>query len=442
LRVLTQVEREPHQLDAILDTALERGPEMDARDRRLAFALVYGVLRWRGALDWIIDQLSRTPIRKIQPELLNILRLGLFQIRFMDRIPPTAAVSTAVDLARSGVGEWATGFVNGLLRNAVRKSDVLRWPDPERDPVLSLAVRQSFPVWMIARWIERFPIGEVESLCMALNAAAPLTLRCNTLRIDRDRLIGELASLADAAPMAWSPDGIRVTGFQGHVTEIPGYAAGHFQVQDEAAQLVSRLLDPRPGERVLDACAGRGGKTGHMAQLMRGSGSILSLDNHAGRLEALNAEMRRLGVAIVETRMADLEAPPTPDLLGRFDRVLVDAPCSGLGVLRRQPEAKWAADKQDLTRHCDRQIRLLDHAARCLRPDGAMVYAVCSMEPEETDAVVQAFMQAHPEYRAASQDESARIIPAPLTTPEGFFRCFPHRHQTDGFFAARIIRQP
>jgi 16S rRNA (cytosine967-C5)-methyltransferase len=241
-------------------------------------------------------------------------------------------------------------------------------------------------------------------------------------------------------PTAYSPDGIRLDHPEDPVASMEGLRDGFFQVQDEAAQLVTLLLDPQPGETVMDACAGMGGKTGHIAQQMKNTGKILALDISPDKLERIHPEMCLLGITIVETRVHDLGRPLNTDLIGKYDRVLLDAPCSGLGVLRRNPDIKWRASLDRLERCQIRQIGFLDHVSRFVKPSGVLVYAVCSMEPEENEAVVAAFLCDHPEFTV--EKSPAGLLPQTrsLMDTEGHLRTFPHLHAMDGFFAVRFRR--
>lgn len=439
--ILNRLDRESRHLDGIMEPVLSASP-LPRREIALTYALVYGVLRWRGRLDYILSSFSKTPLAKIDPPILNILRMGSFQILHLDRVPDSAAVNTAVNLAKTIAPSWIVRFVNGVLRNVARRGREVRFPDPETSPVAALAAEAAFPRWLVERWMSRYGAEEAWDMCHAINHLPPVTLRANTLRSDRDGLMAELGDAADRqVPTPCAPDGIALHGLRSAVHDLPGYADGRFQVQDEAAQLVAHLLAPRPGERVLDACAGLGGKTGHLAQLMENRGGITAADRDAAKLERLEREMARLGVGIVTPRQMDLDTPPDPAALGPFDRILVDAPCSGLGVLRRNPDGKWRNRPEDLAGHQRRQIRFLDHLAPLVKPGGRMGYAVCSFEPEETDEVAETFLAAHPEFRIASEPAGFPEAARTLLDSKGYFRSLPHRSGMDGFFAVCFRRE-
>jgi 16S rRNA (cytosine967-C5)-methyltransferase len=305
LEILGRLEASDLTLDHLLADALETHPHMDARDRSLCNALVYGVQRWRGRLDWILAHFARRRPETLPPRLHNLMRLGLFQICFLDRVPKAAAVNTSVQLAKA-IGEGPrAGFVNGLLRNAARHYASVPLPDAHAAPDTHLAVRYALPRWLVRRWLKRFGFEETAALGEALTTLPPLTVRANTLRTTPERLSRDLAKIATVTPSAYTPLGLRLAAVTQPPASWPALEAGMCQVQDEAAQLAGDLLAPRPGETVLDACAGLGGKTGHLGQMMAGGGRLIAADRIQGKLERLRVEMRRLGIPQVETLSLD-----------------------------------------------------------------------------------------------------------------------------------------
>ena len=436
LQALNSLQNRRITLDRML-----AGIDLPKRDRDLMYALVYGVLRWQARLDWILAHFSRTPISRIEPRILNILRLGLFQILYLDRVPVSASVHSAVELAKSQAPPWVAGFVNAVLRNAARNHQKTPFPNPENDPESWLAAFHSFPKPLIRRWLQRFEFEKTLQICAAVNEIAPTTLRTCTLNITRRQLAEDLKSQCDRVELTdFSPDGIRLYGLNAAVFDLAGFAGGGFQVQDEAAQLVGRMLDPRPDQKVLDACAGLGGKTGHLAQMMKNRGSIVALDHSFEKLQRLSKEMERLGVSIVSTQVHDLHQPPAIESGREFDAVLIDAPCSGLGVLRRNPDAKWSADLSNLNRYAKRQSMFLNNLAPLVKTGGVMVYAVCSMEPEENESVVKSFLNNHSEFAIDRAVDGLGQQAETLFTPEGCLRTCPCIHDMDGFFAVRLRR--
>jgi len=436
---LTQEGR--HTLDHWLEKAETRINLLNKPDRALVHTLVYGTLRWQGRLDFIIDQLTQKS-RRIDPQVRTILRLGLFQLHHLDRVPVSAAVNTSVNLAKHNHRSWAAGFVNGLLRRASRDAAAIHWPDWNRSPYDALAARQSLPHWLAGRWIKRWGLEDARQMADRINTIPTITLRVNTLKTTREQLIQTITSdTQSCTPTPHSPDGVRLGSSSGRLVQWPAFDQGLFQIQDEAAQLVSRCLTPRPDDTVWDACTGLGTKAAHLAQLMGNRGRIMASDVSAQKIERLSAEMGRLGITNVTGRTLDLLKHDLPSDLPLFDAILLDAPCSGLGVLQKNPDGKWRTRPQDLMRCHDRQIKMLEQVSRYLRPGGRLVYAVCSFEPEENELVLKAFLQKHPEFAIDTARLEAATQPEKLISKEGWLTTLPHRHGMDGFFAALLVKK-
>jgi 16S rRNA (cytosine967-C5)-methyltransferase len=446
LTVLNRLTPHADTLDAVMDDVRSGYTHWDRREKSFLNALVYGVLRNRGRLDWVIAHFSKSGLKKIDPGVLNILRIGLYQMFFLDRIPVSAAVNTSVEMTKRMAAPWVVRFVNGLLRNASRNYDRVPFPDMDKNPVSALAVAESFPAWLISRWIDRFGVSETRTMCQFLNTIPPVTIRTNTLKTSRTTLLKAVSEEAETAEVtAYASEGITITGPKTPVFNMPSFRNGGFQVQDEAAQLVSRLLSPRPGESILDACAGLGGKTGHIAQLMENCGSVLAVDKDKNRLASLAHEMKRLGVSIVTDRRTDLCLPLDQTVFSGFDKIFIDAPCSGLGVIRRNPDIKWRMQPEQLPRLAAGQIQLLNNLAPRVNPGGVIVYTVCSLEPEETVDVIDAFLKTNPGFSVDSTWDSFLPLAADFKDSDfkdsgGFFRTRPHIHRMDGFFSARLIK--
>jgi 16S rRNA (cytosine967-C5)-methyltransferase len=399
LYILNTLDKEDKTLDSLLEDVLREKPHFSKQDRALLQALVYGVLRWRARLDWIIDYFSKPRLNKINPNVLNILRLGLFQVVYLDRIPVSAAVNTSVEMTKAAAAPWVVRYVNGLLRNAVRGYSAVVFPDVGKNAIKALATKKSFPEWLIKRWLDRFGLKETGLLCDAINAIPPITVRCNTLRTNRENLFKALEGHVEKIGITnYAPEGIFFFNPKRSIPNIKAFKDGLFQVQDEAAQLVTLLLNPQPGEIILDACAGLGGKTGHIAQLMKNNGRLVAMDKDGNKLLRLESEMCRLGVSIVTTRIHDLSTPLDREHFGRFDRILLDAPCSGLGVLRRNPDIKWRALRQNPVYYQKRQALFMDSLAHLVKQAGTLVYAVCSTEPEENESVIKGFLNKHANF--------------------------------------------
>jgi 16S rRNA (cytosine967-C5)-methyltransferase len=438
--LLNRLQDRRNTLDQLLDRADSRILRLDRADRSLVHALVFGVQRWQRRLDWSIDHLASRKSR-IDPHVRTILRLGLFQIQFLQRIPASAAVHTSVELAKKTGRKYAAGFVNGVLREAIRRADQIPWPDAEKDPLTHLAVTHSFPEWLISRWMHRWGAKATHALCRTINTVPDITLRTNTLRISRINLMAAVLSEAEGVRQTrYSPEGIALTRLHRPLPQWPAFQEGWFQVQGEAAQITSRFLGPRPGETVWDVCAGLGTKTAHMAALMQNSGRIVATDLYAGKLDRLDREMNRLGIAIVQSTPLDLTVSDPKLPRAAFDRILLDAPCSGLGVLQKNPDGKWRLTPQDIEKNSTRQLALLTRTAPFLKPGGTLVYAVCSLEPEESEQLVDAFLQKHPEFAIHPGSLEAGDGINSLLTPRGFLSTIPHQSQLDGFFAAALIK--
>jgi len=433
LHILVRVERDRAFADIALEHALERA-RLDPRDAALCTEIVFGTLRWRRHLDWRLTPHANRALAKLDPWVRALLRLTAYQLIFLDRVPRWAAVDEAVSVARlkSRVPGPAE-FVNAVLRSFTRA------PGPPRLPALPVeaaGVRWSFPDWMAARWIDRYGMEEAERLMAALDERPPITIRANTLRITREDLAARLRDeeLAETDPTTLAPEGLTVR--RGAVGRWAAFAAGWCAIQDEASMLIARLLDPQPGELVADTCAAPGTKTTHLAQLMGNRGRIVAMDPHAARLRLLTQAAARLGIDIVEAHGGGVAAV-SGRWKGRCDGVLVDAPCSNLGVLRRNPDVKWNREEADLGRLAEKQRGILAAAATLARPGGRLVYATCSLEPEENDQIVRSFLDHHPEWRV---DPPADFSVAP--DGAGIIRCLPHVHGTDGFTAVRLARGP
>lgn len=437
--ILHQCHDARHTLDHWLTQARVQIDTLNRPDRALFHAIVYGVLRWQSRLDWIIDQLVARPGKKMDTLVRIVLRVGLFQIIHLDRVPSSAAVNTAVEWAKRNHRSWATGFINSLLRRAATQADRIDWPDVSSDRVAAIATRQAFPPWLIKRWIHQRGENETVRLCKAINAIPPLTVRVNTLKTTRTGFMADLEPFVEKMePCRYAPEGIRFSSPSTPMAQWPMYDGGRFQIQDEAAQIIAHLVAPRAGQKVWDVCAGLGTKTAHLAQLMENNGDILATDHNPEKLNLLNQEMQRLSIDMVETKCISVTQDPPPR--SNFHRILVDAPCSGLGVLQKNPDGKWRTQADELNRLAHRQLAFLSSASVYLAPGGLMVYAVCSMEPEENEAVIDGFLQKHQEFVIHKPDPRPIENIEDLLTRDGFFKSTPHRDGMDGFFAA-ILRK-
>ncbi len=439
LDILNQIEGAGFHLDCLLTDSFKRYRFLTALDRAFLTELTYGVIRWRGKLDWVIRHFSKIPLEKIESGPLNILRLGLYQILFLTRTPASAAVNESVELAKRIRGKGGAGFVNAVLRSSLRQKDEIHYPDLVEEPVLHLSVNQSHPLWLVQRWLKEVGIEETIKICLFNNRIAPQTLRTNTLKTNREDLIEKLRQKElSSYPAPYSEEGI-VLQHPLPTSDLPFFQQGLYIIQDEASQLVTSMLDPKPGEKILDACAAPGGKTTHVAQKMGNQGEIYALDLSKGKLGLIEEIAQRLGVKIVKTIRGDAAQPlPVPQGM-KFNRILVDVPCSGFGTLRKNPDLKWRRGEEDIKRLSGLQASILKNLSNYLTEGGFLIYSTCTVFHEENEDVVEKFLEEHPEFRLDRMDQvrSKKYHPFIQT---GYFKTFPPKNEMDGFFVARMVK--
>lgn len=439
LDILDRVKGADAHPDRLLTDSFKRYRYLTSLDRAFLTELAYGVIRWRGRLDWVVRHFSKIPFEKIEPGTINILRLGLYQILYLSRTPSSAAVNESVELAKRIRGKGGAGFVNAVLRSTLRQKDEIRYPDMEQDPALHISVGQSHPLWLVERWIKELGVEATLRICKFNNQISPLTLRTNTLKINRADLTEKLRGKElKPLPTAFSEEGI-VLQDPPPVSELPFLKEGLYIIQDEASQLITSVVDPKPGERILDACAAPGGKTTHMAQTMEDRGEIYALDLNKGKLDWIEEMCQRLGIRIVKTVRGDAAAslPVSEEFV--FDRVLADVPCSGFGTLRKNPDLRWRKGEKDIKRLSEFQFSILTNLSGYVRKGGVLVYSTCTVFHEENEDVVERFLEEHPEFQL---DRMEKVLPEKLHLfiQKGYFKTFPPRNGMDGFFAARLIK--
>ena len=407
----------------------------DDRDRALAGEIATGTLRWQAAFDHVIQQFAGRPTSKLDREILAILRISIFQLLHLDRVPAAAVVDDAVELARKAGKKSASGFVNALLRRVSRERGHL--PLPDEPPIDFLSITLSHPRWLAERWIARHGVDLATKWAVFDNAPAPLTLRTNILRATRDRLMSDLAAHGvEAEPTRFASHGLTITA--GNPLLTPLAHTGAFVVQDEASQLVGEFVGARPGERILDACASPGGKTTQMAGAMGGDGTIVAADVRGRRIELLARTVAESGATNI--RVVQASARATPPFQPVFDAVLADAPCSGLGTIRRDPDVRWRRTEADLAVLAAAQLEMLAHLATLITPRGRLIYSTCSSEPEENEAVVAEFLESRPDFRRATPPSSNRPDLAALLDADGALKTLPFRDGLEAFYAAMLVR--
>lgn len=437
LRILLAVEKK----EAYANLALKKYTKLHrlkVTDVSLMTELVYGTLRLKNNLDWVINQYSTVPVEKMNYIIRNILRMGVYQLLFLDKIPVPAACNESVELAKKWKLDKLSGFVNGLLRNVAAHKEQISYPSLDDDPALHISVKYSHPFWLVNRWLKRFGVEETIRLCQANNEHPPIVVRCNTLKITPERLRQELEKnniLVRPSPLIY--EGLRIANFT-FIPELLPFQKGYFVVQDESSMLASYILNPRPGSFVIDACSGPGGKTTHLAQIMRNKGKILALDIHMHRLKLVTDACSRLGISIVETRLLDAKRIPE-ELCEKADYILVDAPCSGLGVIRRRPDLRWRLQEDNLQFYAQEQFEILRNISKCLKKGGFLLYSTCTTEPEENIGVVENFLEECTDFKPV---DLSMLVPFPLfgdalrSAREGYLQLLPHTFGTDGFFLA------
>jgi len=436
---LLRIEKERSYADILIDQELQGG-ELTGPDRGLYTELVYGTLRKQGTLDHIIGQFSNTPLGKMERSVILLLRLGLYQMFFLDRIPVSAAVNETVNLAKQ-YSSRSAGFINAVLRNADRGRENISYPDPAKEPAVWLAAKHSHPLWIVEGWLEQLGFTEASELARTMSSPPPFTIRANRLKTDRDSLIKRLhVEGVTAVPCFHAPDGLTITSSIS-LSNLQSFSEGLFSVQDEASQLAALLLSPQPGDAILDLCAAPGGKATYLAELTGDNCTLTACDRNPRKLALIREVVERLGIRNITVTLLDATKPLEKLDKGLFNRILVDAPCSGLGVIHRNPEGKWWKEPSDPMRLAITQRAILANAAVRLKPGGVMVYSTCSTSLEENEQVVNHFIKQHRDFMIEPVN---KVLPQMqgMQTEQGFFRSWLHRDGMDGFFAARLIKKP
>ncbi len=442
IEILCNWEENRLPVDQIMEKCFSSMILDDPRDRQLSMSLVYGVIRWQGYLDWVLGDFSKHPLNKMKSRTLQALRVGLFQLLFLDRIPPSAAINETVQALKDmKQPKWLTGFVNGILRSVERQRQNL--PTPFNNMPLPESALLSHPEWLIQRWKTRYGNPLTTTICRENNTIAPLCLRTNTSLTSTETLLKKFKKAGlNAEPGKFSPLAIKLVDYHGPVVNIPGFGEGLFQVQDEAAQLITLLLGPLQKEKsYLDGCAGLGGKTSHLAQMLPAESTLVAIEPNKGRVKKLKENLARLRLDTSVTIVEDTIGSLLPVMKEKFDGVLIDAPCSGLGVIRRHPDIRWNRTPEDLLRYQEIQSAILDSAAQLLAPGGTLVYATCSTEPEENEEVIQKFLATHSGFLLSDCRDVLPQNGAHFVDSMGFFKTLPGQDDLDGFFGARLIKK-
>lgn len=437
LEVINRVHKTGSYANLLLPKRLKESG-LDVRDRAFVTELTYGTLRAKGTLDWVIKSFSTQKLEKIPDLVLDLLRMSVYQIIYMD-VPDHAAVNEAVDIAKRHFHPGISKFVNGLLRTVAREKGTLPWPDPETDPIMNIALRYFHPAWMVKLWVEEFGMAGAEALCKANNRVPRLTIRVNRLKTHPEVLAESLKGAGwEVERGLYLSEALAVRGV-GDITGLKEFKQGHFYVQDESSMMIAHVVDAQPGETVLDAAAAPGGKTTHMGELMHNKGQIIAVDANANRVNLMKQNFERMGASIALPIKAD--AMKLKAVIKKpVDRVLLDAPCSGLGVLARRPDSRWTKRHEQLGELSILQTDLLVAVADFVRPGGVLVYSVCTLTRQETRLVVERFLRIREDFYV---EDISPFLPEALRADvkDEMVQLLPHKHGIDGLFIARLRRE-
>jgi len=449
LTILVKIDSKQNYINIILSKLLDK-KKMITRDAAFITEITYGVVRNRNKLDWVLSQFSTKPLSETAVSIRNILRMSVYQLLFLDKVPYYAVCNESVQLAKKYGNPGIAKFVNGVLRNIIRNRENIRWPDKEKETALHISTTYSHPLQIVKRWLKRFGFTDTVRICQANNSIPTLVIRTNTLKISRSNLKGILEKEnISVREGLFTEEALHVKGLP-NVTKFSAYLEGLFQIQDEASILVSHLLDPSPGEFVIDVCSAPGGKATHLAQLMANRGSILAMDSSKSRLLMVKDNCRRLGIDILKTRQNN-GAVLDEKYLKSADKVLADVPCTGLGVIRRKPDLRWQTyNTKRFEKLTELQGKILDIASNYLKVGGKLVYSTCSTEPEENEEVVSRFLEKHTNFELENLSKfiKERKLPAHESSRHNqkkFIQTLPGFSnidlELDGFFMVKMIRK-
>lgn len=429
IEILTKVETRQAFTDKLLEREID---ELNEADRSLVTEVVNGVIRWQYRLDWMLSQLYVGEYDNLIPDVKNNLRASTYQLVYLDHIPAYAILNEAVEIAKNKFNQKTANLINAILRNFLRQQKKLEYLEMQLDLLDRLAVKYSHPRWLIQRWIESFGIDETIPLCEANNLRPRISVRINRLSADEDSFRRTLEENNVPFEMHQDfPDFLWVDDFS-EFRKLEFLKKGWVSVQDISAGIPVLLLDPQPGESILDMCAAPGGKAGYIAEKMQNDGNIIAIERHFSRAKFFRDNLSRLGIEIAHIICADSLRLPTSV---EFDKILIDAPCTGFGVLKKRADLRWKRTLKDIENMKHLQFQLLESAAKAVKPDGIIIYSTCTIEPEENEQVVNTFLEKNKGFILESV---AHYIPQQYISEKHFVRTFPSRHQMDGSFAARI----
>jgi len=438
--VLVRVEQQQAYSNIALNQALLRA-NLPRNEVGLITELVYGTVQRKNTIDYWLSRFLSKGVEKLEPWVRSLLRLSLYQIHYLDRIPPHAAVNEAVSIAGRKGHKGISGMVNAVLRNILRQPEKLIIP-ADLPVVQSIALTYSHPEWMVRRWMNQFGEAETRAICESNNKPPHTSIRVNTMKNTPEEFIEILSKHGYSAERSIiAPDGIVVEG-GGNMALTSWFTDGLISIQDESSMLVARIVDPRPGMKILDCCAAPGGKTTHIAELMKNQGSIIAYDIHEHKKQLIDAKTDRLGLDAIKSKIGDARELANEYSEHTFDRILLDAPCSGLGVIRRKPDLKWTKLESDITEIRNIQYAILNHIHKLLKPGGMLIYSTCTLEYEENQAVINKFLESHQDFTLDTIiTDQLPISLNSCTVGEGMLQILPHHYQSDCFFITKLRKQ-
>lgn len=434
IRILSRFERSDSYIDKLVDYELRTG-ELNDMDKSLLTELVNGVIRWRSKLDWILVGFYHGDYLKCLNIVKNAMRVALYQILYLDRIPIPAAINDSVEITKRVQGEKTSGIVNGVLRNIARNLDNVRYPEREDDQIYYFSVMYSHPRWMVKRWMDRFGELEAEKLLYINNRRPYICIRVNTLKAKPEEVMNWLRNKGITyLPSPLLKQSLLLKGLRGDISQLQIFQDGWITVQDTSASLVTLLSRPKPGFTLVDLCAAPGGKSFLLAELIADRGKIIAVDQYKSKMHFIEEGAQRLGIKSITTMCDDAQSIHLDE---KVDLVLADVPCSGLGTISKKPDIKWKREREDLVKLVEQQRNIMESAAKILKPGGVFIYTTCSIEPEENWENVEWFLANHPEFEL---DPAEKYLPNDICE-NGYVQIFPHIHNIDGAFGARLLKK-
>jgi len=433
IKLLERLDQTDAYADILLTQEL-RGTQLSSQDKAFIQEIFYGVIRWRSRLDWIIKQFFQGSFSKSPRYVKYILQVSFYQLVFMERIPSYAVINEAVKLGKKKGGAYWGGKINAILRNFTRSKSSIKWPDARKSPAQNIAVRYSHPLWLVERWIAQWGFEETKALCEAGNQVPAISIRVNRLKTSPEKLGEILAQMDIEASVSEIHGEFLWLKHLPDLAHFQPFQQGLFTVQDVSAGLPCLLLNPKPGERIIDLCSAPGGKSTYLAELAENRATIIAIDRNFSRLNLVQQNINRLGLKSIKLAQADginISSKPV-------DKVLVDAPCSGLGVLAKRVDLRWKRTRAQIAELAEIQLNLLHNAALLVKTGGVIVYCTCTIDPDENERVVEKYLGLNKHF---SVENASAYVPRELTQSDGYVRTYPHRHGIDGSFAVRLVKK-